>query len=100
MDKNTKYEIVDLCLTLILCVMVLSMMYAFNRRLEVLECRAQVQTARIDLLNGLEITRPECLDDLLGPLNEHKTSQATEPHYEHLRTYRPTSNKTTLIPIL
>lgn len=69
MDKNTKYEIVDLCLTLILCVMVLSMMYAFNRRLEVLECRAQVQTARIDLLNGLEITRPECLDDLLGPLN-------------------------------
>lgn len=70
MDKNTKYKLTDLFLTLTLCVTVLFMVYAFNRRLEILECRLQVQIARIDVLNGLEITRPECLDELLGPPKE------------------------------
>lgn len=79
MDKNTKYKLTDLFLTLTLCVMVLLMVYAFNRQLEILECRVQVQTARIDLLNGLEITRPECLDEILGPLNERKTEPEKKP---------------------
>lgn len=75
MDKNTKYKLTDLFLTLTLCVTVLFMVYAFNHRLEALECRVQVQTARIDLLNGLEITRPPCLDELLGPLNKREAEK-------------------------
>lgn len=62
----------ELVFTFIACATVLLMIYAFNHRIEMLECRLQVQTARIDLLNGLEITRPECLDELLGPAKERK----------------------------
>lgn len=79
MDKDTKHKIVDTFLTLLLWVTVVFMVHAFNKRLEALECRVQVQTARIDLLNGLEITRPECLDEILGPLNERKAQPEKKP---------------------
>ena len=39
--------------------------WSIDKRLEIINCNLQVQTARIDLLNGLEITRPECLDKIL-----------------------------------
>jgi hypothetical protein len=75
MDKNTKFEITDLMITLMILAAVMFMGYAFNKRIEVLECRLQVQTARIDLLNGLEITRPECIDELIGPLNKREAEK-------------------------
>lgn len=75
MDKDTKYKLADLLITLTLCATVMFMIYAFNKRIEVLECRLQVQTARIDVLNGLEITHPPCLDELLGPLNKREAEK-------------------------
>lgn len=65
MDKLT-----DFLFTIALCIAFATMMWANNKRFEILECKLQVQTARIDLLNGLEITRPECLDELMGPAKE------------------------------
>lgn len=72
MDKDTKFKFkfVDFLFTLAMCIAFTAVMWSNNKRFEVLECKLQVQTARIDLLNGLEITRPECLDELLGPAKE------------------------------
>lgn len=78
MDKNikpTKDGVPDFVQNMTIIASVMFMAYAFNKRLEVLECRVQVQTARIDLLNGLEIIRPPCLDELLGPLNKREAEK-------------------------
>lgn len=78
MNKSTnpnKDSLPELILTVMMCAAVMFMAYAFNKRLEILECRVQVQTARIDVLNGLEITRPPCLDELLGPLNKREAEK-------------------------
>ena len=48
MDKNEKNKLSDLLFTVT--------MWSYNKRFEILECRLQVQTARID--------------ELIGPLKE------------------------------
>ena len=63
MDKNDKYKLSDLLFTIALCIAFGSTLWSYNKRFEILECRLQVQTARIDGLSGLEITRPPCLDE-------------------------------------
>lgn len=63
MDKNEKYKLSDLLFTVALCIAFGATLWSYNKRFEILECRLQVQTARIDILNGLEITRPPCLDE-------------------------------------
>lgn len=72
MDKN---KIIDVLFTAALCFAFGATLWSNNKRFEILECRIQVQTARVDLLNGLEITRPPCLDELLGPLNKHEAEK-------------------------
>lgn len=79
MDKNTKYKLTDLLFTIALCTSFGLALWSTNKRFEILECRVQVQTARIDQLNGLEITRPECLDELLGPFNKRKAQSEKKP---------------------
>ena len=44
MDKNEKNKLSDLLFTVT--------MWSYNKRFEILECRLQVQTARIDELIG------------------------------------------------
>ena len=70
MDKNEKNKLSDLLFTIALCIAFGATLWSYNKRFEILECRLQVQTARIDGLSGLEITRPECFDELIGPLKE------------------------------
>jgi hypothetical protein len=67
MDKLT-----DVLFTVAICVAFATMMWTNNKRFEILECR-------IDLLNGLEITRPECLDELMGPAKERKAQPEKKP---------------------
>lgn len=70
MDKDTKARFTDFLFTVALCIAFTVTMWSNNKRFEILECRLQVQKARIDLLNGLEITRPECIDELIGPAKD------------------------------
>lgn len=79
MDKDTKFKFVDFLFTVALCIAFTAVMWSNNKRFEILECKLQVQTARIDLLNGLEITRPKCPDEILGPLNERKAQPEKKP---------------------
>ncbi len=70
MNKDAKSSFTDFLFPVALCIAFTVMMWANNKRFEIIECKLQVQTARIDSLNGLEITRPPCLDEILGPLKE------------------------------
>ena len=70
MNENEKNKLSDLLFTVALCIAFGAALWSYNKRFEILECRLQVQTARIDLLNDLETTRPECLDELIGPPKE------------------------------
>lgn len=79
MDKSTKSKLADILLMVTACIVFIAVMWPDNKRFEILECRLQVQAARIDVLNGLEITQPECLDDLLGPRNKRKARPEKKP---------------------
>lgn len=35
-----------------------------HKRIDIVSCKLDVATARIDLLNGMQIERPRCLDTL------------------------------------
>lgn len=49
---------------------------ALQRRFDVMSCRLDVANARIDLLNGMEVERPRCLDDL-APQRARKVGVTT-----------------------
>ena len=57
-------------LTLLLFVSVVSSVFNYknnqllHKRIDVMSCRLDVATARIDLLNNVQIERPSCLDTL------------------------------------
>ena len=57
-------------LTLLLFVSTVSTVFIYknnqtlNKRIDVMSCKLDVATARIDLLNGMQVERPRCLDAL------------------------------------
>ena len=57
-------------LTLLLFANVVSSVFNYkdnqllHKRIDVMSCRLDVATARIDLLNNVQIKRPRCLDTL------------------------------------
>ena len=57
-------------LTLLLFASVVSSVFSYknnqllHKRIDVMSCRLDVATARIDLLNNVQIERPSCLDTL------------------------------------
>lgn len=57
-------------LTLLLFTSVVSGIFGYknnqllHKRIDVMSCRLDVATARIDLLNGIQAERPSCLDTL------------------------------------
>ena len=58
-------KLINFLLTVMVLAAFMVVARSIDKRLEIVNCRLQVQTARIDLLNGLEITRPDCLDKIL-----------------------------------
>ena len=50
-------------LTLLLLASVVSNVLIY-KRIDVMSCRLDVATARIDLLNNVQIERPSCLDTI------------------------------------
>lgn len=56
-------KILNIILTLLLFASVVSNQL-LHKRIDVVSCRLDVATARIDLLNGMQIERPSCLDTL------------------------------------
>lgn len=57
-------------LTLLLLASVVSSVFSYknnrllHKRVDIMSCRLDVATARIDLLNNMQIERPNCLDTL------------------------------------
>lgn len=49
---------------------------ALQRRFDVMSCKLDIANARIDLLNGMQVERPRCLDDLV-PQRAHKVGGTT-----------------------
>ena len=47
-----------------------------RKRIDVMSCRLDVATARIDLLNNMRVERPRCLDDL----TPQRARKGVSPH--------------------
>lgn len=56
-------KILSILLTLLLLASVVSNQ-RLHKRIDAMSCRLDVATARIDLLNNVQIERPSCLDTL------------------------------------
>ena len=69
-------------LTVLLLVSVVSSVFSYknnqllHKRVDVMSCRLDVATARIDLLNNVQIERPRCLDTL-APQHTHEVGGTT-----------------------
>lgn len=62
-------------LTLLLFASVVNSVLIY-KRIDIMSCRLDVATARIDLLNGTQIERPSCLDTL-APQRTHEVGGTT-----------------------
>ena len=49
---------------------------ALRKRIDIMSCRLDIATARIDLLNNMRVERPRCLDTLV-PQHAHKVGVTT-----------------------
>lgn len=49
---------------------------ALRKRIDIMSCRLDIATARIDLLNNMRVERPRCLDDL-APQHARKKGAIT-----------------------
>jgi len=64
MNTNAVFNLIQAILLVTIVAMNITATNNYDKRIEILNCRLEVANARIDLLNGIQVERPNCLGTL------------------------------------